>query len=168
MDYGGISTKFVNYMNRPVLVFGMSPAQFIEKEPRQEVDKNFAGLVDFLMPPPGLIALLAAGGLLYWLSLALFLHLKKPSLPSRRRWIIIVSFFYVLFLFFVGQFFSGNLNTENIVVQTDDLIYSKEQILQTQKTFCFFEKSNEIDFFKDVSSSLKIFKMESLLKIFVI
>ena len=164
MDYGGVDPKFVNYLNVPFIEFGFSPAQLIKKKVNHRVEQSLSSLYHFLVPSTGLLALIAAGGLLYLLFAALFSLAKRPLRPSRKRLQLkIVSFFYLIFLFFIQIFFESNLNTSNIVVRTDDLLYSLEQVLQTQREFCFLEKSREAQFLQNVSSPLRILKgFESL------
>ena len=67
-----------------------------------------------------------------------------------------MSFFFGLFLFYIEQFFSNNLSTENVIVPTEDLLYSKEQLLKTKKEFCFLEKSGELDYLKMVSFNVLV------------
>lgn len=61
-----------------------------------------------------------------------------------------LAFVFLLFVFFTGQFFANSLKTEQVVVKTDDLIYSRYQIVNTKKEFCYFEKGMEFDFLKKV------------------
>ena len=147
---------------------GFSPYQIIERPDNQKTDQNLWTLFHFLVPSASFLALVAAGCLLYWLSSALLSRIKKTSpLQSFRKktQLKILAFFYVLFLFFIWQFFSGNLNTDNVVVSTDDLLYSEEQILRTQKEFCFFEKGPEENFLKNVRSSRWVYGHFNLKKL---
>ena len=77
-------------------------------------------------------------------------------------------FFDLLFLFYIRQFFGGNLNTENVMVRTDELLYSKDQILNTKKEFCSVEDSVENDIIKNVSLPLGIKMIRKLIQIFLI
>ena len=157
MDYRVVNPEYVDYLNLPVMGVGFSPCQLIKRLANQQVDRSLWSLFHFLMPSTGLLTLILAACLLYLASSALFLHLKrlKSLRESGRVSIKLVSLFYFLFLFFIRYLFEGNLNTSNVLVRTDELIYSKEQILNTQKEFCFLEKSKEVDFLKDVSSQFK-------------
>lgn len=158
MDYGAIDPKFVDYLNVPLIATGVSPLQMIKKVTNEKVVESLSSLFHFLVPSTGFLTLVLVGGLLYWAVSSLFSRFKKSAglLPSRRKLQRkIVAFFLLLFLFFMGKFFEGNLNTSNVVVRTDDLLYSKEQILKTKKEFCFPEKSSEVNFFKNVSCSMK-------------
>ena len=158
MDYGAVDPKFVNYLNVPFVAHSVSPLQLIERLTRQNVDKSLSSLFYFFVPSTSFLAIIAAGILLYLVASVLFSRFGKPSTPSRlslptgkKLQLKIVSFFYMLFMFFNGQFFGGNLNTENIVVRTDDFLYSKDQILETQKEFCGLEEGAETDIYKNVS-----------------
>ena len=155
-----IDPKFVDYLNVPYMAATISPFQLIKKVTKQKAVQNLSSLFHFLMPSTGFLTLVLVGCLLYWAFSWLLTRFQKSarSLASRRkRQTKIVSFFFLLFLSFMGQFFGGNLNTSNVVVRTDDLLYSKGQILKTKKEFCFLEKSSEMDFVKNVGASMKVF-----------
>ena len=154
MDYGVIDSKFVYYSNVPFTAMTVSPAHLIKSVKDQKVVESLSSLFHFLVPSTQFLTLTLVGCLLYWALSSMFSRLKKSArlLPSRRKLQRkIVSFFFLLFWFFIQQFFEGNLNTSNVVVQTDELLYSKEQILKTNKEFCFWEEGGEMDLLKNVS-----------------
>ena len=163
MDYGAVDPKFVDYLKVPFLVYVISPLQILDRVQRlaiQKVDQSLSSLFHFFMPSTSFLTLVVAGSLLFLVASVLFSCFEKPSisLPSRlwlptgrKLRLKIISFFYLLFMFFNGQFFEGNLNTENIMVRTDDLLHSIEQVLRTQKEPCFVEGGAEMDFYKNVS-----------------
>ena len=156
MDYGAVDPKFVDYLNVPFATFIYSPAQLISKLINKRVEQSLLALFNFLMPSPAFLTLLAASCLVYWLSSALFSHLPKP--PRRRLQLKILAFFYLLFLFFIHEFFSDNLNTSNVIVKTSDLLDSIDQILRTQKELCFLENGPETNFMRNVSFSYLFFQ----------
>ena len=138
IEYGTIDNKFVGYLSVPFISTTVSPFLLIDRLAIESVKKSFSALFHFLMPSTGFLTLLMAAFLLNWIFSALFWRLKKGRPPKRNRQIKILLFFKLLFLFFLRLLFSGNLNTENLVVQTDDLLYSKEQIIKTEKEWVFF------------------------------
>lgn len=117
--------------------------------------KSLRNLFNFLVPSVQFLTFALIGCLLFWIVSWLFSRFKRQerSMPARRNLPKkIVSFFFVVFLFYVLQFYANTLNTESIVVNTEDLLFSKDQILKTNKEFCFWENSaTEINFFKNVS-----------------
>ena len=148
-----IDPKLLDYPNVPFLAAAFSPFHLIKGWTVQKADQSLTSLFHFLMPSFSFLALMSTGCLLYWLTLALLSRFKRSTSPSSRRklQLKILAFFSLLFLFFVGQFFVSNLNTRKVVVSTDQLLYSKDQILKTQKEFCFFEIGAEFDFLKNLS-----------------
>ena len=152
LDYGTIDPNFVDYLNVPFGVASFSPLQLIDRFANQVVKKSLSSLYHFLVPSTAFLALMTVGCLLYWLSSELFLRLEKSSRPSGKRLRLkTLSFFYLLFLFYIQQFFGANLNTMSVVVSTLELLYSNDQILRTQKEFCALEQGAELDFYKNVS-----------------
>ena len=72
---------------------------------------------------------------------------------NRNRLVSVLVFSFVLFFFFIEQFFSGNLNALNVIVDVSDLPYSKEKVLNTDKEPCFLEGAAEIEYYIKVSDS---------------
>ena len=142
IDYGVVDPKFVDYLTYPNSAVAMVPLQLIERLANQQMEKSLSSFFHFLVPSTAFLALLATSCLLKWLLPAL-ICLAKKSRPSRKKLQLkilkILWLFYFLFSFFIQQFFCGNLNTENVVVRTDDLLYSKEQVLRTNKELCVFK-----------------------------
>lgn len=135
----------------------MSPLQLLKKSNDQQVERSLASLFDFLIPSVEFLALLVAGRLFYWASLATTLYLERPGSARRRLQLKIVSFCCFLFVCFMRELFADNLSTENVVVETDELLFSKEKLLNTKKEFCFPEKSSELDLLKNVSLLINFF-----------
>lgn len=191
LGLGSVNPELVGYLGIPFLATAFSPFQLIDKLDNQKVDQNLANynlsnLFDFLAPSLTFLILLAAGPLLYCVSLFLLSgHKKSSSLRSsrirRNLQFKILSLFHLLFLFFNRKLFegrlaigepnkfnqrffcsSGNLNTSNVCVQTDQLLFSKEQLLKTQKEFCFFDRNHENHEMKNVSSSFRTDCLKSL------
>lgn len=163
MEYGGIDEKFVRYMNKPFMASSVSPLQLIRKVTNQKVDgsqSSLSSLFHFLIPSTEYLTFALSGCLIYWIVSRLFFWFKRPAdqrPPSSNLQTKIVSFFFGLFLFYILQFFGNSLNTQNVMVPTDDLLYSREQILKTRKEFCFGEKSTEVNFLKNVSCPMYFF-----------
>ena len=133
-----------------VTSFGYHLFQVIDKKLSSQNEQSLIGLFNFLMPSLSFLLLFFAGVLLYFACSLVFSYFKKFKKQSLQ--FKILSFAYLLFLFFICQFFNGNLNTSKIIVDDSDLLYSKQQILETKKEFCFIEKSNaEVDYFAKVS-----------------
>ena len=157
MEYGVLG-EVVDYLNIPYMAEPVSPFQLIEKDTNHKVDQSsLSSLFSFLVPSAEILAVLLAGCLICWIVSWLFARFKRQtrSLPSRRNLQTgIVSFFFVLFLFYIEQFYCNSLSTENVIVPTSNLLYSKEQILKTEKEFCFMEggSSSELDTLRTVSS----------------
>ena len=147
--------NLVSYTNFPVLAESPSPLQLIKKVTDQKVvEESLSSLFHFLAPSTEFLALALVGYLLYWIVSWLFSWFRKPvnQLPSGRNLQTkILAFFLMLYLFCIKEIYSNLLNTNNVIVQTDDLLYSKEQILETRKEFCFWEKGSETTFMENVS-----------------
>lgn len=154
LDYGGIdTTKFVDFLNSPFMAIQFSPFQLIGSSGPQ-IDKGLWNLYQFLMPSTSFVALFLAGCLLYLvatylLSPSSFSLFKKPTRSSRLK-LKLVFVFFLFFLLLMHQFFESNLNTENVIVETNEILYSEEKILRTKKEFCFMEKGEEMDYLKNV------------------
>ena len=133
MEFGSIDSKYVDFLGAPFLAFGFSPGHLIERLTSQKAERSLSVLYHFLVPSTAYLALMVTGLLLFRLASALFRN-WKPRQPSRRKVRLrLLSFLYLFFVFFMSHFFGGNLNTQNVVVRTDGLLYSKEQILKTNK-----------------------------------
>ena len=141
IDYGAVDPKFVDYLNFPNSAFGFSPFQTIERLVNQRMEQSLFSLFHFLIPSTAFLALMTSGCLLMWLFSTML------SGYGKNTQIKILSFCYLLFLFFVQQLFGGNLNTDNVVVRTDDLLSSKEQVLRTNKELCVYFKISSFPFF---------------------
>lgn len=144
----------MEYLNAPYSAASISPFQLIKKKATdQQVKPSLSALLHFLAPSgwTGFLALLVVGHLVYWGSLAMTFYFKNPGTTRWRSQLKTVSFCCFVLVCFMQEFFCGNLSTENVVVNTDQLLYSKEQVLNTKKEFCFPEKSSEIDLLKNVS-----------------
>lgn len=140
----------------------ISPIQMIKQDKQiveREADQttaNLSGSFHFWMPSNDLLLLMVAGHSLYLVaSFLLRWSIKRSGTPSRSN-LKILSFVYLLFAFFTEEFFGNCLNTEQVTVNTDDLLFSKNQILNTNKEFCFFEKGVEFDFMKKVNSLFRL------------
>ena len=154
MEYGSIGATFVEYPNRPFIAVASSPVQLIEKKAIEKATNQSAveslwSLFHFLVPSARFLTLALVGCLLYWLFSWLFTRFQKSA--RRKLPMKIASFFFVVFLFFLEELFYSTLSTESVLVKTDDLLSSKEQLLGTKKEFCFWERGTETDFFKNVS-----------------
>ena len=155
LDFGSIHPDLVNYQKVPFLAESVSPLQLIKKVTDQKVVESLWTLFHFLVPSVSFLTLVLVGCLLYWLVLLLFSRFKISTgqQPSRKNLQTkITAFFFLCFFFFMGQLFEACLNTSSIVVRTDQLLYSKKQILETRKEFCFWEKGSEMDFLEKVRS----------------
>ena len=71
----------------------------------------------------------------------------------------ILAFAYLLYCFFIDQFYNGILNTTSVTVDLSDLLYSDEQILATDKYPCFFEDGIEMDIFRGAPKSTLSYKI---------
>ena len=126
----------MDYLSAPFSSAPVSPFQLVERMTSHRVEKSLSKLFNFLIPSATLPMLFAAGYLLYWVFLVLFKHLRKrrPNRSSRRSpQVKILLIFFLAFRFFNAQFLGGNLNTSNVIVDTRDLLYSKDQIVRTDK-----------------------------------
>lgn len=143
----------------------MSPFQLVERLVSQKIEKSLSKLFDFLVPSAAFLTLLSVGCLLYWLFSALFKHLKKPnSLRSSKecpqiKILRALSIFFLMFQFFNGQLFASNLNTSNVIVDVSGLLYSREQIIRTEKE-CVSIKTL---FVEHRSQSLQVFNVTHLM-----
>lgn len=161
MDYGGLDPNLVDYLTSPFIAASITPFQMIDKNEKmiekvtnQNVVQGLSSLFNFIIPSNEFLAFGLIGCLLCWLFSWLFSRLRKSS--RRTLQVAIMSFFFGLFLFYIEQFFSNNLSTENVIVPTEDLLYSKEKLLKTKKEFCFLEKSGELDYLKMVSFNVLV------------
>lgn len=124
---------------------------YIERTTNQRTVQSLSSLLCFLVPSAEFLTFTLVGCLFYWVVSSLLGRFRKSSRSPKRNVQNIVAFFFVWFLFFTSQLFSGSLNTSNMQVRTDNLLYSTEQILTTKKEFCSWEKSTEEDLFRKVS-----------------
>lgn len=161
MEYGVISSQFVDYINIPYMAEPCSPFQLIEKANQKVAQRSLSSLFNFLAPSPGFLMFALAGCLVYWVVSSLLSRFQKSarikSLPTKGNLQMrIVFFFFTLLFFFIQLLYCNSLSTENLIVRTDDLLFSREQILKTEREFCFLEggSSSEEDFFKKASLSL--------------
>ena len=149
-----------------IFSLGFCSYQFFDKKLNVQNKKSLINFLVFLIPSIEFSAILLAGTFVNFLFLFLFSSFKasriveeisasrKPAFRNRNFKIKTLSFFYLLFLFFIRNFFNNNINTSNVIVDTSDLLYSKGKILETNKELCFLEKSVEMDYFLNVSFSL--------------
>lgn len=159
MQIGSIHPKFADYLSLPILGAAVSPIQLIDKRADKTPEvESLSSLLEFLVPPTWFLRLTLIGCLLCWLISLLFSGSKKfGRLQCRRKLQMkIIASCVVIYLFFIQQFVTGNLNTESVIVETDQLLYSKKQVLETKREFCFAEKGAEEDFWKEVSSLVKM------------
>lgn len=132
------------------------PYQLIDKEANQ-VAPSLSSLFHYLVPSAEFLTMALVGCLICWIVSWLFSRFKRQtrSLPTRRTKRNlpkkIVAFGFLMFLFYLKQFFEMSLNTSILLVDIENLLYSREQILRTDKEFCFLEKGAEENFLKSVS-----------------
>ena len=147
--------------------------QLINEKLKNENEKNLISLINFLIPSIEFISLLLACMLIYFVTKSFFSSATKLTNQKANKKqnfkIKTLSFFYLLFLFFIQNFFTNNINTGNVIVDTSDLLYSKNKLLDTKKEICFPEKNTEYqDYFVKVSfieNFCKIMPFNSLFKI---
>lgn len=150
MEFETIQPEFVNYIGVPVMDERISPVQTVEREADQAIiDLSLSSSFHFWMPSTDLLLLMVAGHLLYLVSSFLIRKSIKRSLSSGN--LKILSFFYLIFTFFMNEFLADSISTDHLIVRTDNILYSREQILSTNKEFCSFENGVEFDFVKRVS-----------------
>ena len=156
MEFGTISDDLVDYLKVPFFSASFSPFQLIERENK---NSGHSSTFDFLAPSLGFLIIVVVGLLLYRMSLAVFSmrpfsRCEKSARSSGSQTDLrtkILTLFNLLFLFFNRKLFEGDLNTANVVVRTDDLLYSQEQVLSTRKEFCFVDANSRLNFLKSVS-----------------
>ena len=95
-----------------------------------------------MVPPLELLGAVLGGVLmylfvLYLLSLCLK-RLKKPKGPNLQTKIL--AFFFMLFWWFCDQFYNSNLSTDQVTVDKSGLLYSRDQLLQTDRQPCFMDR----------------------------
>lgn len=148
MQFGMITNELVDYIESPKNVIDVLSFQFIQ--PRRPVDpdkdQSLMNLLHFLLPSTEL-ALIVLAGLL--LCSAIWLAIKHL-----RRWHMQVSILILLYLWFtwmIDVLYNSSLNTASLSVDISDILYSKQQILRTQKESCFLESNSvEVDYYKSV------------------
>lgn len=128
--------------------------QLIDKKlSNEQTERTFKKLIDFLIPSLDFLLLFLISLIVYFVFRALFTSFRTPILISFRRLnskMKFISLFYLIFLYFMRQFFSCNLNTLNVIVDISDLLYSKETLLETKKEICFPERNSDIEHFEKV------------------
>ena len=144
-----LNANYVYYTDA-FMTLNYNPIQIIDKKSKDQIAFNLIDLFNFLIPSFDFLLLLASGLLFYFASLWLFAYFAKPAKFKQSQQFLILSFFYLLFLFFMIEFFNDNLSTENVILDTSYLLDSKEKILETKREFCFFEKSTELNYFAQV------------------
>ena len=114
MDYF-LDQNLVDFTS-PIISMDLHAFQLIDKKLEVKINDNLINLLEFLVPSFNFVLLIFSGLMLYLASLALILSVKKRKNDLQTK---ILSFFCILvFFFFIEQFFNGNLNTANIVVNT--------------------------------------------------
>ena len=106
--------------------------------------RGLARLIEFLVPPLEFLVATLAGILTHLLCLGLFAFclpkLFGGSSKGVRLQIKILSFCFLLFFFFINQFYQGDLSTDQITVDVSELLHSEEQLLRTDKEPCFLDR----------------------------
>lgn len=158
MEFGTISNDLVDYLGTPFFTTSFSPLQLIEKMNQKSAHLPDGAMFEFLAPPLNFLFIVMVGFLIYRVLLLLFLRSKRSSGgPFQQTWQIkMLTLANLLFLFFNRKLFEGNLNTSNVLVKTDELLYSEEQVLNTQKEFCFVDESSRVNYLKNVSITCKV------------
>lgn len=116
----------------------------IQNKFRAKKDTDLTNLIEFLIPSFSFLALILTTFILYLILLFLISNLKKFKtlcFLSQQSFIKIFSISLIVFSFFVFNFFSANLNTTNVVVNTNELLSSNEAIIEADVEICFFDKS---------------------------
>lgn len=153
-DYISIRQSFVDFSDA-LSNLEYRLMQLIDKKSRNQFDSSWTKQMSFLAPPSDLICLIMIGLLLYFvfrflLSSTFKLTMsklnifgpEKSELPPKRQFPIIVLSFTML-LFLIKTFYSNNLNTDNVIVDASDLLFSDEQIAQTDKELCVEQSGEE-------------------------
>ena len=97
---------------------GYITAQTIHEKKRSI--QGFASLAELLIPPLEFLVAVSAGIMahlvcLYLFTLCLQKLLQKPK--GSHLQVKVLAFFFLVFWFFIDQFYNGNLSTENITVK---------------------------------------------------
>ena len=148
-----IDHRFVDFTSAMASLL-ILPTQLIEQKITKSKYTGLTGLVSFfseLIPSFSFLILIMVGLFAHFGLLAVFLLYFKKF--NRNRLVSVLVFSFVLFFFFIEQFFSGNLNAMNVIVDVSDLLYSKEKVLNTDKEPCFLEGAAEIEYYIKVSDA---------------
>ena len=159
IELGMIGLNFVNFIEVPLAAERISPVQMVEREVDQAtIDLSLSSSFRFWVPSTDLLLLMVIGCLIHFVISFLFqCSIKRTQAPPGSNLKLkILSFFYLLFIFFTEEFFGNSLSSEQVIVRTDGLLYSRDNILNTNKEFCFFENSVEFEFMIKVSLSYSL------------
>lgn len=134
VDYFQLDERFVDY-STPFPSTSMLPFQIIaDKTTYHQKSKSLMDLIEFLIPSFGFVLLTLACLFFYFLFLILSRLANEPRTAKKQK---ILSFFLMIFLFFIATLFNCNLNTSNIVVDVSDLLFSLEKVLTTDRKSSF-------------------------------
>ena len=144
-----------------MFAFSYIAMHLIDKK-QQQAAQNLMALLDFLVPSLEFVKVALSGivahfVLLYLFSFCLRKLFKRPNGSNLQ--IKILAFAYMLYCFFIDQFYNGILNTTSVTVDLSDFLYSDEQILATDKSPCFFEDGIEMDIFRGAPKSTLSYKI---------
>ena len=159
-DLFSIDQSLVAYSD-VLLSIAYHPFQLINK--KNQSKKSLAKLISFLIPSFSFLLIFVLSLIFYLADLFLF-SLASSRLTSLKRLrtfkitqqklkgsrLKILTFSFMVFVFFIKNFFGNNLNTTIVILDFSDLLYSIEKLLETDKEFCFLERSIEYEYFERV------------------
>jgi hypothetical protein len=117
-----------------------------EKRKKTNYSVDLKKLFDFFAPSLSFFIsflfsnlLLLTFAFLFWLFLKKYIYKGNlsPMLCREQIAFKILSFFYIVFLFLIELLILCNNNTQQIVVDVTDLIYSRETLMATKREACF-------------------------------
>lgn len=129
---------------------------------KQQTTQSLRTVFELLVPSSDLLKIALIGVLLYFVLLYSFSFILKRFFGEKKQpnhQIKYLLFAFVLFLFFVEQFYHGTINTESVTVDLSDILYSNERILNSDFEPCFLEERIEMSIFKYAPKSSLAYKI---------
>ena len=102
-----------------------------EKDVSQENESSLIFL-NSLVPPHEFLYLLLFSLAMYFVFNWLIGNFFKKS-KIKNQIVMLISFLFVLFFWWIQLLFCSNLNTSTVVINTDDLLSTNEVVLSTKK-----------------------------------
>ena len=112
---------------------------------KNKATQSLMVLLELIIPSLEFLKAALCGFLVYFVLFYSFVFclrrfFKKPKGSNLQ--IKIFAFAYLIYWFFINQFYNDILNTSSVTVDLSDILHSEERILNSDRIPCFFEVIN--------------------------